>query len=74
MAYIDTSAMADAVSRLARRRVSPRRLLQLADSRGIRPAKRVGRAHLWRSADARRLVPGRPGRAGWLTKSRRAKA
>lgn len=59
---LDTRALAAAVSRLAGRRVTPRRLLQLAESRGVAPVRSVGRAHLWAADAAARLVPGRPGR------------
>lgn len=41
--------------------VTPRRLLAIAARRGVRPARQVGHAHLWRPAQAEQLRPGRVG-------------
>lgn len=42
--------------------VTPRRLLAIAQARGVEPARIVGRSKLWKPKDAAKLAPGKPGR------------
>lgn len=46
----------------ARYAVTPRRILAIAAARGLKPARTVGRSHLWSPAQAERLRPGPIGR------------
>jgi excisionase family DNA binding protein len=43
-------------------RVSPRRVRALAEARGVKPVRVVGRAYLWPKNAVRLLRPGKPGR------------
>jgi len=42
--------------------VTPRRILAIAQRRGIAPSVRVGRVCLWARSSVRGLKPGKPGR------------
>lgn len=62
---LTTTELAALVSKMAKRRVSPRRLFQIAADREIVAARRIGRAHLWTASTARKLLPRASGPAGW---------
>ncbi|MFG0285998.1 MAG: helix-turn-helix domain-containing protein [Phycisphaerales bacterium JB039] len=49
-APVTTAEAAEAIG------VTPRRLLRLAEARGIRPVGRSGSSRLWRVSDVRRLA------------------